>query len=435
MDYPAALAWLAEHYNLEAQRVTSATAPDLARIRDLLHVMGDPQAAVPFVHVTGTNGKGSSARILTALLNSAGLSVGGCASPHLERVNERITVDGEPLSDDDFAAAVELVAVVEPFVMERVGERPSYFEAMAAAAYGWFADAGLAAAVVEVGLGGQYDATNVGDGAVAVVTNVRMDHAEWIGPSLADIATEKAGIVKPGAHLVLGETDPELAAIFVDTPAGEIWRRGTDFDCDRNLLAIGGRLLDLRTPSGTYRDVFLSLHGAHQGDNAAAALAAAEAFTGSRLADDLVAAALGSVTAPGRFEIVGRYPLAILDGAHNPDGVAAAAATLRTDFRSDGPLVLVLGCNRPRDPRELLEPFAAAEPDLVVATAADWAKAVPPDEVAAAAASVGVVAQVVPDVADAVDIAVERAGAEGTVLVSGSLYVVGEARSHLRGAS
>jgi dihydrofolate synthase / folylpolyglutamate synthase len=428
LDYPEALAWLAEHYNLEAQRVTAATAPDLSRIADLMHVMADPQRSAPFVHVTGTNGKGSTTRMTTALLSATGLGVGGYVSPHIDRVNERITLGNEPLDDDEFALAVSLVASVEPFVVERVGSRPSYFEALVGAAYAWFADAGLDAAVVEVGVGGRFDATNVGDGQVAVVTNIGHDHVEWIGPGLTDIAREKAGIIKPGSHLVLGETDPELAAIFTAEPAETVWRRGPDFDCAASRLAVGGRALDLRTPTSSYEDAFLPLHGAHQADNAAVALAAAEAFVGAPLGDDLVRDAFASVTAPGRFEVMGRRPLTIVDGAHNADGAVAVAATLANDFSTDGPVILVVGCNAPRDPVELLEPLSAVGPSLVVCTAADWTKARPPAEVAAAAAALGLAAEPVTGVAAAVDVARRRAGADGTVLVTGSLYVVGEAR-------
>jgi len=431
LDYAAALAWLTDHYNLEQGVVAREEAPDLHRMIALMDVMGDPHRTVPIVHVTGTNGKGSTARMVTALLSAAGLRVGGSASPHIQRVNERVTVDNAPLDDDDFAAAVELVARVEPLVVERIGERPTYFEVTAAAAFGWFADEGLSAAVVEVGLGGRYDATNVADGAVAAVTNVSLDHLEWIGPGIEDIAAEKAGIVKPGSLLVLGETAPELVAIFSAAPAREVWQRGVDFDCTANQLAVGGRSLSVRTPAARYDDLYLPVHGAHQGDNAALAVAAAEAFAGGPLGADVVTEALASVTLPGRFEVVGRRPLTILDGAHNAAGARAATATLMEGFVTDGPTVLVLGCNRPRDPADLLESLLESGPALVVATAADWAKAVPASEVAAVARELGAEVVTVEGVASAIERAVGEAGGTGTVLITGSLYVVGEARSHL----
>ena len=190
------------------------------------------------------------------------------------------------------------------------GVEPSYFELLTAAAFRWFADVAVDVAVVEVGLLGRWDATNVADGQVAVVTNVGLDHTDVAGPTGVDIAAEKAGIVKPGASLVLGETDPELVPVFLAERPGETLRRATSTSaCNDNILAVGGRLLDLRTPGAAYDELFLPLHGAHQGDNAAAALAAVEAFFGGPLAPELVTAGFENVVMPGRFEVVGRHPL------------------------------------------------------------------------------------------------------------------------------
>ena len=432
MDYAAALAWLADHYNLEITGATKATAPTLDRMRALVDLLGDPQRQVPMVHVTGTNGKGSTVRMVSALLTAHGLRTGAYTSPTLERVNERITDDNRPLDDDDFAGAVSAVAAVEPLVVERVGERPSYFELTAAAAYEWIASAPCSAAVVEVGLGGRYDATNVGDGVVAVVTNVGSDHLEWIGPTRRDIAVEKAGIVKPGSHLVLGETDPDIVPVFLAEPAAAVWRRGVDFDCERSEVAVGGRALTLRTPGGRYEDVFLPLHGRHQGDNAAIAVAAVEAYFDRPVDADVLVTAFATLDVPGRFEVMRRHPLVVVDGAHNPEGAAAAAATIHDDFAGEDPPVLVVGMNRPRHPGHMLEALRAGEARHVIATAADWPKAIPPGEIAAAGAAAGMVVETVDTVAAAVNRAVEIAGPDGSVLVTGSLYVVGEARSHLR---
>src|SRR4051812_24049651 len=187
--------------------------------------MGEPQRTYPVVHLTGTNGKGSTARILTSLLVAKGLSIGTYTSPHLERLNERLAWNGEPISDGALAEVIEAVALVEPML----SSPPTYFDILTAGALRWFADIAVDAAVVEVGLGGRWDATNVADGIVALVTNVALDHAEVIGPTRADIAREKAGIIKPGASLVLGETDPELVPIFRDGPAAAVWERGVDF--------------------------------------------------------------------------------------------------------------------------------------------------------------------------------------------------------------
>src|SRR5437763_8348060 len=284
MDLAGALAYLDDHVNLETDVSARAASKRLDRVARLVELMGDPQRTYPIVHLTGTNGKGSTARMLTSLFVARGLSVGTYTSPRLERFNERIAWNGDPISDAAFVEIIDAVASIER-VMD---EAPTVFEILTAAAFRWFADIAVDVGVVEVGLGGRWDATNVADGQIAVVTNVSLDHAETIGPTLADIATEKAGIIKPGSTLVLGETDPDLAAIFRAAGSAETWERGRDFACEANDLAHGGRLLDLRTPGAFYEDVYLPVHGAHQGDNAAVALAAAEAFFGAPLASDVV---------------------------------------------------------------------------------------------------------------------------------------------------
>src|SRR5436309_3165567 len=212
MDLDGALAYLDDHVNLETDISARAAAKRLDRVARLVELMAEPQRTYPVIHLTGTNGKGSTARMLTALLVAKGLSVGTYTSPHLERFNERIAWNGEPISDAAFVEIIETVAAVESVTEERA----TVFEILTAAAFRWFADVAVDVAVVEVGLGGRWDATNVADGQVAVVTNVSFDHMEYLGPTLVEIATEKAGIVKPGCTLVLGETDPDLAAIFRD---------------------------------------------------------------------------------------------------------------------------------------------------------------------------------------------------------------------------
>src|SRR5438874_6727422 len=230
MDLAGAFAYLDDHVNLETDASARAAAKRLDRVGLLVELLGEPQRAYPVVHITGTNGKGSTARMLTALLVAKGLSVGTYTSPHLEHINERIAWNGEPISDAAFVEIIEAVASVEKVVEEA----PTVFEILTAAAFRWFTDIAVDVAVVEVGLGGRWDATNVTDGQVAVVTNVSLDHAETIGPTLVDIATEKAGIVKPGSTLVLGETDPTLAEIFRAGPAAEVWERDRDFGCAVN---------------------------------------------------------------------------------------------------------------------------------------------------------------------------------------------------------
>ena len=423
-SYEQALAYLEEHVDLERLVAGTWEPPTLDRMRALADVMAEPQHAQPAVHVTGTNGKGSTVRLISALLAAHNLSVGTYTSPDLERVNERLARNAEPIDDEAFAEVLAAVAEIEGLS----GIRPHRFEILTLAAFRWFADAPVDVAVVEVGLGGRWDATNVVDAAVAVVTNVGLDHTEVLGPTRADVAGEKAGIVKPGSTLVLGETDPELVPIFEREGPAALWLRDRDFGCTANGVAVGGRVLDLQTPGARYDDVFLALHGAHQGQNAAVALAAAEAFFGRPLDDDVVREAFAAVEVPGRFEVVARSPLVVLDGAHNPDGARAAAATL-DDFSIGGARVLVVGMNKGRDAREMLDALDAGSARVVVATAADWVRAMDPEEIAAAASAMGLEVEVVPSVPRAVERAVGIAGEDDLVLVAGSLYVVGEARA------
>ena len=427
MQLADALAYLDRHSNYDVTgRIRD---PSLESIERLMAVMGDPQRAYPVIHLTGTNGKGSVAAITSALLTASGLRVGTATSPHLERVNERISVDSEPIADDELADVVAAVADLELVA----GVQPSYFEIVTAAAFRHFADVAVDVAVVEVGLLGRWDATNVADGQVCIVTNVGLDHQEYAGPTRLHIAREKAGIVKPGSHLILGETDPELAAVFRATGPAEVWERDLDFSCAGNQLALGGRLLDLNTPYGAHPEVFLPLHGRHQGDNAACALAAVEAFFGAALHDDVLAEGLASVRWPGRFEVVGHQPLVIVDGAHNPSGADVCASVFAEDFDPAGQSILVVGMLQGRDPAEMLGALRADEFGLVVATAPDSPRAASASTVAAAARALGCDdVLLVPQVAKACDAALARAGADDAVLVTGSLYVVGEARPHLR---
>jgi dihydrofolate synthase/folylpolyglutamate synthase len=422
-----ALAALDAHVNLEAVVSGRVDAPTLDRARRLVELMGEPQRAYPVIHLTGTNGKGSTARMITALLAARGLSVGTYTSLDLEGVNERLTWNDEPISDEALAGVLEGVIRLE----DLMAEVPSRFEVLTAAAYRWFSDIAVDAAVVEVGLGGRWDATNVADAEVAVVTNVSLDHAEILGPTLADIAWEKAGIVKQASTLVLGEQDPDLRRIFAQAGAAEVWERGRDFACERNRVAHGGRLVDLRTPGRRYEEVYLPLHGAHQGDNAATAVAAAEAFFGGPLAPDVVEEALAGVRVPGRMEVVSRRPLTILDGAHNPAGARAAAATLSEEFETGGATVLVIGLLRGREPSEMLAALGVDRAPLVIACPPPSPRAMSAGEVAEAAAAMGLRAVTAGTVADAVARAQALAGADDVVVVTGSLYVVGAARGVL----
>jgi dihydrofolate synthase/folylpolyglutamate synthase len=395
--------------------------------------MGSPQSAYPVVHVTGTNGKGSTTRMIGALLQSVGLRGGGYTSPHLERVNERLAVADEPIADEELAAQLGALAELERFI----GIKPTWFELMTAAAFRWFADEAVEAAVIEVGLGGRHDATNVADGAVAIVTNVQLDHTDILGPSRSSIAAEKAGIVKPGSVLVLGEEDRDIAAIFEDEAAqvgaAAVWRRGEDFAAENLRVAVGGRVVDLWTPAARYEDVFVPLRGAHQADNAAVALAGAQAFLGDVLPDDLVREAFAGVRVPGRLEVVGRHPTVLLDGAHNPAGAAAAGRALAEDFEGVERIVVVMGCLRNRAPAELLEGLMSDRISGVIGCTPPSPRAQPASAVVEAASAAGLRAEDGGEVADAVARALDVAGREDLVLVTGSMYVVGAARTWLRG--
>jgi dihydrofolate synthase/folylpolyglutamate synthase len=390
--------------------------------------MGDPQSAYPVIHITGTNGKGSTARMVSALLKARGLRVGTYTSPHLERLNERMAWDLEPVPDHDLADAIGAVADLESLLESP----PTHFEILTAAAFRWFADVAVDVAVVEVGLGGRWDATNVADAQVAVITNVSLDHAETIGPTRADIAAEKAGIIKPGSVTVLGETDPALLPTFESAGGAGLWARDRDFGCVSNRLAHEGRVVELRTPGARYPEVFLPVHGRFQGDNAAVALAAVEAFFGAPLAPEVVFEAFADLRLPGRLEVVARHPLCVLDGAHNPAGAAAAAEAVAEAF---GPVItgriLVIGLVQGKDPEEMLRAFDVDSARLVIACPPPSPRAMPAAEVADAARALGKPAEEASSVSEAVATALALAGAEDLVHVTGSLYVVGAARTAL----
>lgn len=417
------LAWLERHVNLEATagRVHGLS---LDRMRALAAVLGDPQHDLLAVHITGTNGKGSTAHLISRLLAAQGLYAGTYTSPHVSSINERIQLASAPVDDDTLA---ELLGDVRRAV-EASGIEPSWFEIMTAAALRCFADSAVDVAVIEVGKLGRYDATNVVDGDVAVVTNVGEDHTDG-GPGWrAAVAWEKAGIVKPGAVLVLGETDPDLAEVFCEAGPSRTLRRGEDFECERNDLAVGGRMLDIAA-AGRYPDVFLEMHGSHQGDNAALAVAAVEAFFAAPLNGVAVSEAFAGAGLPGRLEIVAREPLVVIDGAHNPDGASAARRALDEDFAGAARTFMVIGMMRERQPLRMLTELGARQCDLLVTTTAPSPRGIPAEELAAVATEAGIRCEAVADPAAAVRYAKELATGADLVFVSGSLYVAGAARN------
>jgi len=380
------------------------------------------------VIVTGTNGKGSTSRFASGLLGASGLSVGTFTSPNIERINERLAYDGESISDVEFAQVLSLLSDLEPMM----SHRPGRWDLLVAAALVWFAERGVEVAVVEVGMLGRYDSTNVVTADVAVITNIGKDHTDGAPGWRHRIAEEKSGIIKPGSHVILGEPMADLRATIDAEPRRELWVADTDFEVVSNLAAVGGRVVDLRTPHGRYEQIHVPFHGRHQGDNLATAVAAVEAFFDRDIETDLIAEALDSVELPARFEVVSRDPTVVLDGAHNPDGARAAKETLDTEFARLGSWILVVGMLVGKDPVEMLEAIGAADFDAVIVTQPDWSRAQPAAELAAAAATLGISTEVVPDATEALARAKAVATGDDLILVSGSLYVVGEVRPAAR---
>ena len=419
--------------------------PTLDRIRALLDLLGDPQHAYPLVHVTGTNGKTSITRMVDSLLAATGLRTGRFISPHLQVATERISVDGTPISRERY---VEAYRDVEPYLSMVDAAQPhplSKFEVLVAMAYAAFADVPVDAAVVEVGLGGTWDATNVADGRVAVIGPVGVDHVEYLGPDVVGIARDKAGIIKPGSVAVLAEQEPEVMVELLRRVAdvdASVARAGQEFGVLGREIAVGGQLLRLQGLGGVYEDVFLPLHGRHQAANAAVALAATEAFLGAgaknQLDADLVRQAFASVTTPGRLEPVRSAPTVLLDAAHNPHGARALATALdeEFDFRT---LVAVVGVLRDKDARGILDALEPAVAEVVL-TESTSPRAMPADDLAAVAREVFGPERIVvePRLDDAIETAIglaEEVGEPGQplsgagVVITGSVVTVGEARA------
>src|SRR3954470_2713155 len=419
--------------------------PSLDRIRAFLQLLGDPERSYPVIQLTGTNGKTSTSRMIDTLLRALDLRTGRFTSPHLERMNERICVDGEPLTDEEFVRAFNDVAPYTHLVDSTQPHPLSFFETVVAMAYAAFADAPVDVAVVEVGMGGEWDATNVADAAVAVVTPIGVDHAKYLGSTPEEIAVEKSGIIKPGATAVLAEQSPGPAEVLLRRCAevgATVVREGLEFGVVSRVPAVGGQMLTLQGLRGQYDEVFLPLYGAHQAQNAATALAAVEAFLGEqRLDPELVTDAFSRATSPGRLEIIRRSPMILLDAAHNPHGAAAAAAALEDSF-AFSPLIGVIGVMADKEYEGVL---AAFEPHLahVVVTQNSTARSLPVAELAVVARAVFGEDRVTvaPRLADAIDQATALAEAgdgggssigSGAVLVTGSVVTVGEARAMLR---
>ncbi|GAA3614108.1 bifunctional folylpolyglutamate synthase/dihydrofolate synthase [Microlunatus ginsengisoli] len=417
-------------------------APSLGRIRALTELLGDPQHAYPVIHLTGTNGKGSTAAMIESLLRATGLRTGRFTSPHLSSINERITIDGEPISDRRFD---ELWRELEPYVeivdaQQIDGVAMTFFEIITGMAFAAFADAPVDVAVLEVGLGGTWDATNVADGTVAVVTPIDLDHTHLLGETLAEIAAEKAGIIKPGAHAVLAGQPVEAAEVLLArcTEVGALVHlEGVDFGLIERRLGVGGQLLRLNGAEGPVDEVFLPLYGAHQAANAAQALAAVEAFLGMKaLGEDTVRGGFAAVEFPGRLELVRRSPSVVLDAAHNPHGARATAAAI-VEAYDFNPLIGVLGVMADKDVDGLLRTYEPVLDRVVLTQVASTSRGMPAEELGRLAEEIFGPDRitVVSRLDEALEEAVAQADAEGAgvagVLVTGSVVLVGEARNLL----
>lgn len=408
--------------------------PALDRERALMDLLGSPQLSAPVVHVAGTNGKTSTTRMIEALLRSAGLRTGMFTSPHLHTPQERISIDGVPVDVEQFARSFDEIAPFVELIDAREG-RMTWFEVLTAMAFAAFADAPVEAMVIECGIGGTWDATNVVDPATCVITPIGMDHREYLGGTLELIAEQKAGIITTAVPVIAAAQEPEAIAVVAERAeeiGAPLLRAGVDFQVVGRELAVGGQLLDIQTPAGLYEEVFLPLHGRHQGDNAALAVTAVEAFLGGRgLSVEIVREGLGGTASPGRLEVLRHSPTVVADAAHNPHGMASLTAALNEAFAF--PIVVaVVAIFADKDAEAMLAELATVA-DRVIVTRNSSPRSLEPQELAEMALGVWDDSQVhtAPDLTEALDLAVAMAdeelpGAVG-VVVTGSVITVADA--------
>ncbi|CAN5892583.1 folylpolyglutamate synthase/dihydrofolate synthase family protein [soil metagenome] len=415
--------------------------PGLARIEALTRLLSDPQLNFLTIHLAGTNGKTSTARILTAILAGHGLSTGLYTSPHLHDVRERFVLAGwgdgpiwDIITEQEFAGILTYLLPFIQMVEDDLGESLTYFELTTAMAFEWMSERSVAAGVIETGLGGRWDATNLVRSSVSVLTPVDVDHAAYLGSTPAANGSEKVDIIKVGSTVISAAQTPEvmdLLAARTTKVGAESLVLGTDFHIASNETAVGGRAVTLKARSATYEDLFLPLHGAHQGVNLALAVAAAEAFLGKGLDPDLLATSLLSVTSPGRLEVVGRKPLIVLDGAHNPHAALALRNTLSSDFLFKN-LTIVLSIFEDKDIKGVLDQLVPAA-DRVILTRGDNPRFASPETLRDLAPVVPGQDQpeLVPTMEDAIDRARSITDEEDMILITGSLHGVGDARKYL----
>ena len=411
--------------------------PRVERTRRVLELLDDPQKTYRVVHVTGTNGKTSTSRMIESLVRAHGLRTGLFTSPHLERFTERIMVDGEPIDD---AAVADAWDEISPFVdivdaeLAAKDDAPlTFFELLTVLAFVAFADAPIDVLVLEVGMGGSWDSTNTADGDVAVFAPIDLDHADRLGDTIAEIATVKAGIIKDGAAVVSARQDPAAEAVLRDAAAARgasIAFEGAEFALAQQRLAVGGQQITVRGLAGTYEDEYLPLYGAHQGFNAALAIAAVESLVGGgtqRIAGDVLAEGLGGVTSPGRLQLVGAAPTVLVDAAHNPHGARALVSALRDSFDFDE-WGVVLGVLSDKDAAGIVAEIAPVAAH-VFATAPDSERAEDADAIADLAEAHDLRVSVHRDLPDAADAARAWAAASDrrAVVIAGSVVLAGEA--------
>jgi dihydrofolate synthase/folylpolyglutamate synthase len=446
---PATLTRLREiERDIFARRPEHSIEPSLDRIAALTTLLGDPQRACPVIHITGTNGKTTTARMIEALLRARGLRTGLFTSPHLSATSERIRIDGEPLTAEEFVAVYGELAPYVAIVDEQQPVRMSFFEVLTGMAFAAFTDAPVDVAIIEVGVGGTWDSTNVADGVVAVVTPISIDHTAYLGHTVTAIATEKSGIIKPGATAILARQPEDAAEVLLARAAqvgASVAREGVDFGVAERELAYGGQLLTLSGLGGVYDEVLLPLFGAHQAENAACALAAVEAFTGvapgapapdtGQLDGELVRQAFGTVTAPGRLEVVRRSPVVIVDSAHNPAGMGVSMEALTEAFAFDT-LIAVFAVSADKDVAGICDQMEPVIDHLVVTQNAS-VRSMPTQKLAELAAEIFGQDRVTaaPRLDEAIDTAIgladEAAGDDpgsAGVLITGSVITAGEAR-------